>query len=653
MSIEISAADVRDAEDLLASVLSEEVENGRFTDGTALRDLAVKALAVVSAQMRKENRQVQSLQSLLRIKQVAANTAEADLDPAVIDGTDAILSNWFLKRKAGGYSRGIVQILVNRKQDYVIRRTDRFNYDRSRAYYIDSLTDLVIPSQDVRPLTDATGAVVAYAFTVRLIAAKTGENFDVSPGTWAGNGGFSPFVLRVTSSITFSGGKSRESTTAVINRAENAIAVRNLINPRSVLATLTETFTDLSRLITIGMGDLEMQRDRVPFAGSLGDLHLGGYFDVYMELPVSSTQFEGPVGGVYARPDGKAVVFKDAGVPDWTTSGVYVGDVIRVVAGLPAVPRDFVVQTVAAGELTVSPLQAFPEVSLAVEYSIYRPLFGPDTQIYPLTGTSTTGQCLATTQTPNMVLLPPEPHYDILDVAVLNPFGGDPYVNSPDGYVHFTQRVNALPVLPTDAGASLPFRVVSRAPLDAQSSFAFDLVEVPEEYDGYRLRVTYQTTVGFGAIDSFVRDRFQRVLCANAQPKAYHPIYLTMTIPYELKRNPTALVNELTLRQNIVAFINSFDPREVIDVSDIMQYIRNADGNIGSVLPFEITYTLLAPDGRAITFLTDSTVSIDPAKVDTVTTGSAPSLEELLAMSVSDRTVRYLTRLERIQVELR
>lgn len=650
MPIEISASDVREAEEFLASVVSEEVPAGRFTDGTALRDLAIKALAVVSAQMRKENNQTQALQSLLRIKQVAAGVAEADLDPAVIDGTDAILSNWFFKRKVGGYARGVVTIIVNRRQDYLIRRTDRFLYDRTRAFYIDSANDVVIASQDVRPLVDASGVVIAYSFTVRVIASKTGENYNVTPGTWAGNGGFSPFVVRISSAVTFSGGKARETTLDVIDRAENSAAVRNLINPRSIFATLTETFSDLTRLVSIGMGDPEMQRDVLDLPGVFSEVHLGGHFDVYLELPVSTTQFEGPVGGTYDRPDGLAVVFRDTLVPSWLATDVQVGDVIRITAGLPAVPRDFVIRVRGTTELFVATTSAFPLTVNDAEYFIYRPLFGADTQIYPPVGTSVTGQCLATTQVANAVVLPAEPHYDILDVAIINPSPGDPYINSPDGYVHFIDRQNTTPVLPPDTGASLPYQVLSESPLDAQSSRAFDRIYVPSQYNGFRLRVSYQTAVGFGAIDSYMRDRFQRVLCANVQPKALHPIYLSMTIPYALRANPTAAVNELRLRQNVVAYINSFDPREVIDVSDIITYARNSDGNIGSVDPFTITYSLLMPDGNEVVFNTDSKVAMDPAKIDTVATGGTYTLEQLLALGVSDRTVRYLTRLELIQV---
>lgn len=646
MAIEISASDVAAAEEFLATVVSDQVENGRFTDGTALRDLCIKALAVVAAQLRKENSTVQSLQSLLNIRKLAASST----DPALDDAADAILSNWFISRGTGDYARGLVSVFVSKKQDYPVARTTRFFYDRTLAFYPDSSTDLVVPANELTPILDAGGAVVSYSFTLRVVAAQTGTSYNVYPGTWSGTGGFSPFVQRVSSAVRFEGGKSRQSTIDMIDQAQNAIAVRNLVNNRSIAATLTDRFSYLTRLTTIGMGDPEMQRDLVEELATSTRLHVGGHYDVYVELAATNTSFEGLLGGVYARPDGVVAVFGDTAVPNWTATNVVEGDVIRVTAGFPEVPRDYPVRTRTASELSVSALHSFPSAATGLTYYVYRPLFGPDVQIYPTVGTSTTGFTASTTQTANHLVLPPEPHYDIVDVAVVNPDPGDTYVNDSDGYVHFTTRVNTTPVLPPAANVALPFQLVGSSPANGQSALAFDSVVLPSQYNGKRVRVTYQTLAGFSTIDSYTRDRFERVLAGNIQVKGYHPVYLSMRIPYSLSPLATSTVDELSLRQNLVAYVNSFDPRDVIDVSDLLTYTKNFSVNIGTVYNFEIQYDLLAPDGKVYSFTTADVVGMDPDKADPST---PVTLNELLALTVSDRTVRYLTRLERVQVEVR
>lgn len=648
MALEITAADVTNAEEFLATVVANQLPDGRYTDGTALRDLCIKALAVIAAQLRKENNTTQSLQSLLRIRELARTST----DPAIDDAADAALSNWFITRKTGNFSRGVIQVFVSRKQDYLIARTTRFFYDRTLAFLPDASADVVIPALDVTPILDASGAIVAYSFPLRVIAAKTGTAYNVFPGTWAGTGGFSPFALRVSSSTRFDGGQDRQSTVDMIDQAQDGIAVRNLINVRSINATLTEKFKSLglSRMTSIGMGEPEMQRDLAVELATNVRLHVGGHFDIYVDLAVANTAFEGILGGVYERPDGIINVFDDTNVPDWTATAVEVGDVIRITAGLPAVPRDFPIKEIRTTELYVSALRAFPEADTNLSYYIYRPLFGPDVQIYPTISVSTTGVTASTVQTVGHLVLPAEPHYDIIDVAVLNPDPGDTYVNDPDGLVHFTSRINDTPVLPSAANISLPFQVIGREPANGQSSLAFDEVVLPTPYNGKRVRVTYQTLASFSAVDRFTRDRYERILAANVQVKGRHPVYLSMRIPYTYSPIARGTVNELSLRQNIVAYIMGFDPRDVIDASDITSYVKRFSSNIGTVYPFAIQYDLLAPNGDVYSFTTNDIVSMDPAKLDP---GFNVTLDELLALTISDRTVRYLTRLDRIQVEVR
>lgn len=644
MPIEIRPEDVSAAEAFLATVLADQVPEGRFTDGTMLRDITIKALAVVSAQFRKEGNTIQSMQSLLRLRELA----KSGNDPAVDDAADAILSNWFLYRQAGTFARGVADVFVTRRQDYTIARTSQFYYNRTTVFYPDSSTDLVIAAADLRPLTDATGAVVSYTFQLRVVAARAGESYNVAPASWAGTGGFSPFVIRVSNSTKFSGGENRQNTVDMIDQARSGIAVRNLINPRSIAATLPQRYATLRRPpLALGMGDPEMQRDvAMEFLGA--PLHVGGHFDIYLELPVAGTSFTGVLGGVYNRPDGAANVFGDAGVADWTATNVEIGDVIRITAGLPSVPRDFVVQEIRPSELYTSERRPFPAAATGLSYYIYRPLFGPDVQILPPVSVNTTGFSAATVQNVAHMVLPPEPHYDIIDVVVQNPDPGDPAINAPDGKIHFLNRVNTTPVLSSTEVTGLPFQIIGRQPRNGQSARAFDELVLPVEYNGKQVKIEYQTLAGFSSIDLFTRDRFERILSANVQTKGLHPVYLTLAVPYSLSPRATASIDELKLRQGIMSYINSFDPRDIIDVSDITTFVKNYSSNIGTTYAFSIQYTLLAPDGNVYDFLTEDKVTLNP---DNAFPENPITAERLLELTVSDRTVRYLTRLDRIQVE--
>ena len=73
VEIEVSQTDVQDAQDFLETYLTEQVDEGNFQEGSALRDLAINAIAAVYAFLRGEADLMSKLQSLLRIKEEIAD----------------------------------------------------------------------------------------------------------------------------------------------------------------------------------------------------------------------------------------------------------------------------------------------------------------------------------------------------------------------------------------------------------------------------------------------------------------------------------------------------------------------------------------------------------------------------------------------------
>lgn len=652
MAIEISADDVAKAETFLETLLTEQIPDGRFTQGTALRDLAIKAFAFIFAHLQRENEEIRSLQSLLKVRDIA--TADPDTDRAVANATEAILSNWFISRNTGGFARGTITIDVSRRQTYVIPGNNRFIYDRNRAFFpdvADTGQNIVVDASTLIPVVSADGVVTGYQFTLSVIAARAGATYNVQPATWDGGRGFSPFVTSIINTARFQGGKDKESTSELIDRSSNAVSVRNLINNRSIDATLRDEFSSIIRLITIGMGDPEMLRD-LRFNDNDGvRLHVGGYYDVYLELPRVQTTFEGILGGVFTRPDGLINVFRDSTITDWTAEAIQLGDILRITDGLPEAPQDFIIREILETEIRVSTLNPFStatdDAGTFVDYYIYRPLFGSDRQILPLVSVNTQGQTSAKVQTPNRLVLPGGAHYDVIDVAVINPDSVDPNISPNDGLVHFPVRSNEAPNL-VISQEYLEYQIVNTNPATAQSALAFEELLLESTYNGKTVRVTYETLANLNTISDYTRNRFRRVLAGNILVKGMHPVYLSMTIPYRLKPTATSTVNQTTLINTIVDFINTFDPNDIIDISDIYQVVRNADSNIGAVTPFTITYTLISPDGRLIVYNTNDSVTLDSAKI--IDTSDNGDLQNPQALGISDRVVRYMTTVSRISV---
>jgi hypothetical protein len=651
MAIEISKADVARAEALLEALLTEQVPEGRFTKGSALRDLTVKALSFAFAYQQKENATVKSLQSLLTVQQI--QTTDPDLDRSVSQATDAILSNWFINRNMGIFARGMIFIQVTKRQDYIVPGNYRFMYDRTRVFYpdvIDGTQNVVIRSDELLPVIGVDGIVNGYQFSLRVIAARTGADYNVEPGIWQDGATFSAYATRVLSSTKFENGKGRESTQDLIARSGTAITVRNLINTRSIEATLREKFGLTGRMLVTGMGDPEMQRDRKVDLSAQSALHVGGHFDVFMELPRVQETFEGVIGGKFVRPDGIINVFRDPEIADWTTAilshqntlvSIKPGDVLRVSGGLAEAPRDFVIKEVYASELRVGISTPFSvptdESTKYISYYIYRPLQGSDFQILPSTGVRVTGQTSRQVSTPGCVVLPGNARYDILDVAVINPDVNDPLANTSTGFVHFPLRSNEPPLISE-------YQLVSRRPELAQSLLAYEEIHV-QGYAGKTLRVTYETLATLPALHSYTQNRFERIMAGNILTRGYFPVYLSLAVPYKLKPTATSAIDEAGLCAAIVNSINSFDPHDIISVSDITTTVQGYDSRIGTVFPFTIEYTVHLPDGRQLAFSTEDEVVMHTEEIVT-------AIGDPLRFSLSDRTVRYFTTLSRVSVYL-
>lgn len=653
MPIELSQDNVTYAEEFLASLLDEEVDNGKFGKGTALRDLVVKSMAYVFAHLQKENEEIRSMQSLLSIANIA--TGDPDTDRAVTSATDALMSNWFITRNAGNFARGAVVINANTRQDYIIPGNNRFTYNRALAFYpdvVDPSQSIIIRESELLPVIALDGTVEAYQFRLNVVAAKTGAAYNVPASTWESGGQFSPFVTGLFNTTTFDGGQGRETTSDIVTRASTAIAVRNLINPRSIEATLTDRYPSINRMLITGMGDEEMLRDLKAITQSGVELHVGGHFDIYCELPRIETTTEGVLGGTYVRPDGIMNIFRDATIVDWTLEAIQAGDVIRVTDGLPNTPRDFVIKTILAGELRISEQVPFSEATdesgTFLEYYVYRPIFGADTQVLPLTSVNTNGQSSRQISNINRLMLPGGPHYEILDVAVVNPDSADPFISATDGFVHFPNRVNRTPVV-VQTSDSLEYQITSNDSGLAQSMIQMEEVVLATGYEDKQVRVTYETLTGLDTIHTYTRDRFERVLAGNVLTKGFIPVYLTVNVPYRLKPNATGTVNEDGLIQALVDLVNNFDPNDIIDVSDFSQETRNYDSNIGAVLPHDIQYELAVPDGRLIEYTTSDEVLIESSLITDTRDNSG--LEDPITVGISDRNVRYMTTATRITVE--
>lgn len=655
-TISISPDDVSSAEDFLETFLGDNIQDGDFSKGTALRDLTVGALAIVYAFFKLQNDKVKARQSLLTIEQGVSDEDTESVDDVV----SAILSNFFVTRLPGAKSRGVALGHISSQVDIFIPITTKFLRTPQLTFVPDSTDTLFIAKEDLIPLVNSDNSIIEYQFNIPLVASAVGEAYDIDPGLFSSFDAFNPFVTRIENTSKFNGGKEVETTDEILSRAPTAISVRNLVNDRSITAVLQENFPELKGITVIGMGDPEMQRDRLTGVAEHLAIHVGGAVDVFIKSDLTTTQTSGTVGALFARPDQVINVFRD---PTFTATHLFtdtfssafinlpvnVGDIIRITAGLPVVPREFDVVEVQATQLLVSERIHFEvatdESSGNVSYTIGNNL--ARTNVVSNLGLPyTTGVTSRSVVNSGRITMPGLPIMEINDVAITNPTSGDPLINPADGFVHFVKRVNTTPAS-SDPNA-LEYQVITHNPLLDQSSQMWTEILVntgTKNWNGKTLRVTYKTLGDFVNVDTFIRNRFERVVCANILTKGHYPVQLNMTLQYKLKATATGLLDNDAIASEIASFINSFDTSIApIDTSAVVQHVRDTFTDIAAINPLTINYILSAPDGTTQTYATTDQVVIDNAKL------ISGNVLDLVGLGITPKTIRYLSDPEVITV---
>lgn len=693
--VNISQQDLLDAETFLAEYMTEKVPEANFAKGSAMRDLAVRAFAYLYAYLRGEIDRVTARQSLVRIQEELTDADD------IAQAVDELLSNWFMVRKGGTEARLTARMHFTERRSVSLPLSSQFWRTSTLVFYIDGSVDPFVISEDqLLPVYDSRGVLVDYVAEVPLKAAEPGVQYLVEPGTFyrvLQSGGLQ-YLSFVDHAEKASGGKDVESSDALIARTDTAITVRNLINNRSCDTTLQGLFPEITDTLTIGMGESEMVRDRrLDFFPTM-ELHIGGHYDTYLDLPLVQVDENLQVGGYFARPDGIVNLFRDPYLTydlatTFTALGVQPGHVLYIRSGIVGVPRGFPITRVTDHELEVSLYSPFAEASdelgVTVNYSIG--WLAPGFEEIDFGAGVYTRDALASllpgtldipvgtsrhTQAAGRVVLSGRPIQNLLTVEVTDPVTGDVLVDPGSGTVVFRTRVNGAPDNVTAATTGTPtltqYQWEVANPERAQSSLAVNTINVGTAsgpytgYEGKNLHVSYLTLSGFSNVVGYASARDQRVLAANHLLRARNPVWISMLVEYRLRPTSDAVFDTTLAAQELADYINAFDTNDDLDASDIMTFLRSQYPVLGAVYPFTssnpLSYQLYAPDGQIVQFETTDVVSIFeeygvtlvnaaaitmPAELQrrgiTTITSATDLRDWFLYLGVSNRTVKYRT----------
>lgn len=647
-TITVNTQDVRDADRFMSAYLQEQVPDADFSEGTAMRDFVIGAMAYLFAFLRKEVASIRDHQSLLKLAQLPPGE---NVDEAV----DALLSNWFLPRKTGQQARVAATLHFSKASNVVIEPTTRFTRIGGVIFVPDITSTLVIPESDLRLRVNEHGEV-DYIVNIMLVALEPGVGGNVPPGRFISADPFSPyftFAENITAGIE---GRSPETTEELLTRASTAVTVRNLVNQRSIGTVLPEQFRQVQETLTVGFGDPEMRRDLASEAVSQLRLHVGGHTDTYVTLNRTEVVERGPIGGTYPRPDGVINILRDTSV-NFIDEGVRKGHVVFIhpSPGSEARGRGFLVTAVRQHELEVNARSAFrsasDETGDVVRYTVgflapsYDNIVGKGSVLE-------TGQTSRSIRVDNAILLQGRPHYRFKRVEVIN-------VETPNAPpTLLTARVNAAPL-------EGQYMVETRNPGAAQSAWDTTFVHVNPVYAGRVLQVVYETLVGYEEVQAFVTNPFDRVLCASPLVRGHNPVYVRALF----KVQPRRFLQKAETDQIAASIANTINAMatDVVDVSRLTQALRNDFPLVKAVLdPLVLYYDLLAPDGQVYSYSSEDQATLFPSDLNSASLLNYASLREpllfeatrdrdlrnqLTALGVSDRTIRYFCQPSDIQIE--
>ena len=678
----INSTDVEEAATLLRDVLTTKNPDNDYTTGSVLGDTIVDGHATAFALLRK---QVVDIRNRLSLRDISKLGDEE----SVRDAADAILSNFYRSRDQGRFAKGSATLHFSQRVDVLIPRRTRFFRTPQLVFYLEGSADVFISSSSMRPNIDSTGRVVDYVVPLNLTAARVGAQYNQPAGRFLAVDPFSSFLVYAENVSTFVYGDSMQTTSSFITTSQNAFSLRALVNARSNDALLRgELFPEIQELLTVNYGDPEMQRDLATDPASGVRLHVGGHSDIYVKLQVQELVERISINELAPRADNLVTILRDTTLPlaTFAASGIVAGDTLVIEYGTPNAPFQYVIRAVNGAELEVSarvPFEIATDEQTPVPALTYH--IGNE---YPSYANKLTRVATADATTSrrfreyNRVMLPGRPTYRVKRAEIIDaPSLYDPYRDLVTGNVVFTDRRNAPVTGVPVPGSELGFYVTCKNPEEGQSNNAVTMVEVgwpAADLTGLTLEVTYDTVVGFDPIANYVIDDFNRTTGANPLVKAHHPIYLTFSIPYRVRtitRNSLDVyssiggyvVSEETVLSSLVNYILSTPFGVRPDTGTLSSVARVADANIVATYPFQISFTLLAPDGKMYEYVTDDIVTLFPdggvtsssrltnsVEVGLPITGYEALLKKrLMQMGVSDRTVRYIAATDDLALDQR
>jgi hypothetical protein len=262
--------------------LNEADSSFDVREGTAFYDLFVDPQQLM----------LQPLSDFMAQRRIGQSIREMLMDPTpdtpttfVDQDADDAAGNLYVTRDQGTISTGVVQVSYVTPVDLEYPALTAQFTAGSLNYF--NIADYTLSAEQMQLQTNGS---LFYA-NIPIQAEAAGSAYSVGPGSITNFVNDSNAVL-VTNPAAMSPALDPQTNTQLLTQTENSIGVRDLETVKGINAILNELFPFLTEIVSIGMGDPEMQRD------IFYNIHVGAYTDVYLMtagLTAGSTTIQGLV----------------------------------------------------------------------------------------------------------------------------------------------------------------------------------------------------------------------------------------------------------------------------------------------------------------------------------------------------------------------
>jgi hypothetical protein len=228
--------------EFLKDRLKQEFPSIGAEDGDTLVDLLVTPLEMLLEPLKREIQIVRQGQSV------------RDVGTMRLEDARDLAANFFTEWGGGARATASVRVYFSAPTYVNIFSTTAFKTSSGQTFY-------PVSPVSVRPATmllQRSGT--EYYIDVQVIAASTGEAFNVEKGTITSVSGITGWT-RVVNLSAAAGGEEAETSTDLLERTRTSLTERSLNVRRGIVSRLRTDFPSLVDVEAIGYGDPEMDRD--------------------------------------------------------------------------------------------------------------------------------------------------------------------------------------------------------------------------------------------------------------------------------------------------------------------------------------------------------------------------------------------------------